>query len=73
MARRLLAAFYIEQIIKKIEKLRHGEIEKRRLRPLSCAGEHAGHDCKEFVGLGFDGIGAGRGNSAFFVQKFQPK
>jgi hypothetical protein len=42
-----------------LRKLRHGEIEKRGLEPLSCAGEHAGHDCKKFVCLGFDGIGAG--------------
>jgi hypothetical protein len=57
MAKRLLAAFYIEI----------------RLMAIGRAGEHAGHDCKEFVCLGFEGIGAGWGNSAFFVQKFQPK
>ena len=54
LERRLLAAFYIEV----------------RLMAIGRAGEHAGHDCKKFVCLGFDGIGAGRGNSAFFIQKF---
>jgi hypothetical protein len=34
------------------EKLRNEEM-------WAGAGEHAGHDCKEFVGLGFYGIGAG--------------